>query len=153
MGPMQCGPGLEERHVDGGLLRLLLGIAGRIVHHGDDLARLIFGRKIHLDVLADGIFVRPEAARHGFVDDHDPRRIGGIAHGKIAPAQHGNLHGLEEIWSHRIVERARRVRACVGRPSISKGVSGAKVMGARYRRGRRLHTRHALHALENALRG
>jgi hypothetical protein len=94
---------LEERDVDGGLLGLLLRITGDIVYNRDDLARLIFGREIDPNLFSDRIFIGPEAARHGFVYDHYPGRNGCVVHSKVAPAQYGNLHRVEEIRRDRVV--------------------------------------------------
>src|SRR5579883_2300659 len=63
---------LEVGDVEDWILMRLQRIVRNVVHNGDDFARLILRRKLQQNVLAYGIFVRPVATGHGFVDDGDP---------------------------------------------------------------------------------
>jgi hypothetical protein len=59
-------------------------VCGNIVHHRNDLAKLIFLRQIHTNPFADGVLVRKEPPRHGLFDYRHPRRMNRIAIGEIA---------------------------------------------------------------------
>src|SRR5262245_4176721 len=63
-------------------------------HH---FAPLRFATTPNAHALSDRIFVRPECARHGFIDDHNSRSAAAVALFDAAPAKQSHSQCLEVI--------------------------------------------------------
>jgi len=87
-----------NKHLTAGIL-VEPAVAG-IADNSDDLARRFFERGPHAcaddDSLSNGIFMRPEPAGHGFVDQDHTRRASRIALGETSAAHDGDPEDIEE---------------------------------------------------------
>ena len=145
---------------DGSRLSLRL-VEPHIAHHTHDLARLFVGNEIEGDALPERIFVGPPALRHGFADDHHPRRGRRVGRIEVASLQHGNPDRGKVVRRDRHVGRrhcstlapALRSRFRRGTPlDLELHPHGARerwTAGA----GRGNHSRQPLHALEQTVVG
>ena len=92
---------LHVRHVNLGIRHLLDGVVLDVLDDADDLARRLVD--VERDALAEGVFVLPEPAGGGFVDDSDPGRVRGVVLVEVAAARQADADGAKEIRGDRIV--------------------------------------------------
>ena len=66
-----------------------------IAHNSNNFTSERRAPVLHCYVLADRIFVGPELASHGLIDDHDPAGAPVVMLGKLAPRDEGNSHSAK----------------------------------------------------------
>src|SRR6266487_5551008 len=102
-----------------------------ISDHADDLPEVRSVGVAEIQTLANRVLIRPEPARHGFVEDHNLRRLQTVSARETTALTDRNLHRLEIARADAVNVRHEKIARRQRRPALDAELRRSPLAGKR----------------------